>query len=127
MALLRFRGPAVITPTEQQAERPYPPSFYVLACLHNEATAARTAAREAIALGDVDALATAIRQLAEAETQARTLTDLLEMLHWEAQTRVQVQEEASEALALPDMTDEEMDRWEEEQSNADAAYRGAYR
>lgn len=123
MALIRFRGPKV---TPQQQAQQYPASFIVLARIHDEAAAARQQAKDAITKSDVDALATAIRQLAAAEAQARTLTDLLEAIHWEALTRAEAQAEASDALAAPDLTDDEMDAMAEAYENGYAARRGPY-
>lgn len=92
----------------------------ILANFHADAYQKRARIKRAIQEGDSATIDSWSRTLAVDLLQIQLLEDLIEELHIEAQA----QAEAADALALPPMTDEELDRWEEQQVNAEAARRG---
>lgn len=113
---IQTKGP---TP-DAKAQEEQSAAYRVLARLHDEANTRRQWLRSAIRRNDAEAIQSLTQQLAEYEAQARTLEQAVEEVHWETLA----QAEAAEVLAQPPMTDEELDRWEQEQVNAAAARRG---
>lgn len=95
----------------------------IIAGYHRDAEQKRARLKRAITEGEYETIEAYSRTLAVDLLQIALLEDLIEEIHIEAL----IQAEACDALALPNPTDEEMDRYAEQYENGMAAVRSPRR